>query len=366
MRKFSCFLAILWLLGCGAEPGGRTGLGSLTVGEGFACGLDSGGAAWCWGMGKNGQLGTGLGEESMRSVAVAGDHRFIDLCAGYVHACGLDDGGVAWCWGENWYGQLGNASDQRRLAPTRVETAERFKKISCGHQHTCALGVNGGAWCWGFLGWGVTTDYVDMFTPTLVDPAVDLVRIDGKSQVLSVVDAQGRGRLIPDPTVCDPGDTNDVNYGDDSPEPLRQNALWADLRLTHLCAGDGFACGLDAGGTWLCTGSMFYDGTCRTAPEPVASGRFHGLVCASVSACALAEDGAVWCMGENQWQVLGIDSPQDAVTVPAPVATARRFQAVAVNTRNQCAQDALGQAWCWGMFIYSNYNETLTRPIVIQ
>jgi len=260
---------------------------------------------------------------------------------------------------------LGNSSDQRRLAPTRVETEERFSQIACGHQHTCALGVNGGVWCWGFLGYRVTMDYYQMLAPTLVDPAVDLVRINGKSNILSVIDTEGRGRLIPDPTVCESLEMNDDNYGDDSPEPLRQNALWADLRLSDFCAGELFACGIDEAGTWLCAGNLAWESRCRLRPEPVASGRFHGLVCSDGSACALDHSGAVWCQGWNKFQVLGVDSPGEVVA-PTRIATERRFLKVAINSRNQCALDGKGQAWCWGSFIYSNYDEILTRPTVIQ
>jgi len=283
-----------------------------------------------------------------------------------VHACGLDADGAAWCWGENWDGQLGNASDARRLSPTQVETPERFTRLSCGTLHTCALGTAGGVWCWGTLGRLVTMEYFQMRTPTRVDPATDLVRIEGKAHVQAVLDAEGRGRLIPDPTVCDYSDLNDVNQGDDSPPPLRQNALWTGITLIDFCAGERFACGIDAQGTWRCAGAVYFEPGCRLAAEPVSTRRFTSLVCASDSVCALDDAGAVWCMGENQWQFLGIDSPEESVSEPMRVATDRRFSDLAINTRNQCALGAFGEAWCWGTFLSGDYADTITRPIRIH
>ncbi|PKN47277.1 MAG: hypothetical protein CVU59_03405 [Deltaproteobacteria bacterium HGW-Deltaproteobacteria-17] len=367
MHKRVLMFAVIMLAGCTSDDGGRGVLRSLSVGSGFACALDIDGAAWCWGMGKNGQLGTGFEKESMRALPVAGEHRFVGICAGYVHACGLDADGAAWCWGENWDGQLGNPSDARRLEPTRVETQERFSSLSCGWEHTCGLGTTGGLWCWGFLGRGVTGDsYFQMFTPTLIDAATDLVELEGKANVQAVLDANGRGRLIPDPTVCDFGGINDMNSGDDSPPPLRQNALWAGITLTAFCAGERFACGLAPQGIWLCTGSVYWDMPCLTAPEPVSTRRFEALACASESVCALDGSGAVWCMGENRRQSLGIDSFEESIVEPQRVATDRQFSGLAINIRNQCALDFMGQAWCWGSFIYSNDDEIITRPTRIQ
>jgi len=71
-------------------------------------------------------------------------------------------------------------------------------------------------------------------------------------------------------------------------------------------------------------------------------------------------------MGENRRQSLGIDSFEESIVEPQRVATDRQFSGLAINIRNQCALDFMGQAWCWGSFIYSNDDEIITRPTRIQ
>lgn len=89
----------------------------ISLGAGFACGLADDGAAWCWGQGTQGSLGTGtVGEPGPASrtyvhaaspVAVVGGLRFTTLDAGYDHVCGVTVDGDVWCWGGNGVAQLG-------------------------------------------------------------------------------------------------------------------------------------------------------------------------------------------------------------------------------------------------------------------
>lgn len=104
------------------------------MGKNFVCGLDLNSSAFCCGCadsepsqshvcagclsnvcikcrgGEAGQLGIAIDAPSSDNtldysieywdeVAVAGEHRFIQIVAGYLHACGLDDEYAAWCWG---------------------------------------------------------------------------------------------------------------------------------------------------------------------------------------------------------------------------------------------------------------------------
>jgi len=53
-------------------------------------------------------------------VAVTGGLMFSMLSAGDTHACGITTGGVAYCWGLNDMGQLGDGTTADRLVPTLV------------------------------------------------------------------------------------------------------------------------------------------------------------------------------------------------------------------------------------------------------
>ncbi|MEO8139749.1 MAG: Ig-like domain-containing protein [Gemmatimonadota bacterium] len=86
---------------------------SLRGGDTMLCGVAVGGAGYCWGFNDAGQLGTGSvslpGTGFSRPQALTGGLQFASIAAGSQHACGITTGGVAYCWGNNYSGQLGAA-----------------------------------------------------------------------------------------------------------------------------------------------------------------------------------------------------------------------------------------------------------------
>jgi hypothetical protein len=107
-----------------------------------ACGL-SGGAAFCWGLVQ--------GVEGSGPTRVAGDLSFQALAVGGDHACGLTTGGSAYCWGNNDQGQLGiGVVGSRVSTPAPVARDLTFASISAGYQTTCGITRNGAAYCWGY------------------------------------------------------------------------------------------------------------------------------------------------------------------------------------------------------------------------
>lgn len=95
---------------------------ALSLGRRHGCGRTEEGVTLCWGSAAEGALGDGRFEGIAASpVPVAGGHRFVDVAAGDGHACGVDLGGAAWCWGSNRRGQLGDGTrtPSSRPAPVR-------------------------------------------------------------------------------------------------------------------------------------------------------------------------------------------------------------------------------------------------------
>ncbi len=135
-----------------AVVGGHT-FTTISVGGFHTCGLDTTGAAWCWGTDSSGEVGDGNDDQEAepRPVAVAGGRSFTAISAGGFHTCALDISRTAWCWGSDAYAQIGDGDDDqgKEFAPVAVAGGRSFTAITAGTLHTCGLDTTGAAWCWG-------------------------------------------------------------------------------------------------------------------------------------------------------------------------------------------------------------------------
>ena len=156
-------------------PVGVSGFVSLTAGMSHSCALTATGAAYCWGTGAYGELGSPV-LESPAPIAVvvpAGETGFTSLAADGNHTCGLSTTGAAYCWGRNSDGQLGNNTTVDASTPAAVSLPDGvsgFARIAAGDTHTCALTSTGAAYCWGenFRGQVGDNSQIDRLTPQAV------------------------------------------------------------------------------------------------------------------------------------------------------------------------------------------------------
>ncbi len=128
-------------------------LTAISTGGYLTCAIADTGAAWCWGSGA--AAGVGLNAWDRRDEVVAaqvpGRLRFASLSTGPegAHACGLTPSGAAYCWGLNGNGQLGNGTTEAASIPVPVAGGLRFDSISAGWLHTCGITRSGSTCCWG-------------------------------------------------------------------------------------------------------------------------------------------------------------------------------------------------------------------------
>lgn len=158
-------------------PNGVSGFTRLVAGVSHTCGLTGSGAAYCWGLGFFGSLGTGSTSDSPVPVAVSlpgGVSGFAGIRSGGYHTCGLTTTGDAYCWGHNEMGQTGNGTfDQPQDAPVAVvlpNGVSGFELVALGGFHTCGLTDAGEAYCWGHNDGGQLGDgfKADLATPQAV------------------------------------------------------------------------------------------------------------------------------------------------------------------------------------------------------
>jgi alpha-tubulin suppressor-like RCC1 family protein len=133
-----------------------------------ACGVTTGGAAYCWGSNLNDDLGYGThtGPEQCAwsesyivpctrlPLAVPGVPALVSLSATGTYTCGLTSAGVAYCWGyPQSQGDLSSST-----APVAVPGGLTFATLSAGPSATCGVTTAGVAYCWGLNGNGQLGD----------------------------------------------------------------------------------------------------------------------------------------------------------------------------------------------------------------
>lgn len=125
----------------------------VSNGGAFTCGITTEGLGYCWGNQEGGRLGDGIvapvGQFTKTPVAVAGGHTFSDIAAGGDHVCAVATGGAVYCWGHNRYGQLGTGDNSDSPRPVLVTGGLTFKSVTAHQMVTCGITVAGDGYCWG-------------------------------------------------------------------------------------------------------------------------------------------------------------------------------------------------------------------------
>lgn len=131
----------------------------VAAGEEHSCAVQEDGFLLCWGDNHFGQLGHGIQEHhSFPPMPVPIDGKARTVTAGRRHTCALLRDGTVECWGKGFEGQLGDGLGRDSLTPVRVLAADstegpvplgQVTAITAGSQHTCALLENGKVYCWG-------------------------------------------------------------------------------------------------------------------------------------------------------------------------------------------------------------------------
>ncbi len=126
---------------------------SVSAGDALTCGVGTSGATACWGENGVGQLGngtTGSINATPGLVSAPAGVSFSAVSVGPAHACGLTSGGAAYCWGWNLFGELGNGTTTNSPVPTLVNApGVAFGTVSMAENSSCATDGTGAVYCWG-------------------------------------------------------------------------------------------------------------------------------------------------------------------------------------------------------------------------
>ena len=317
---------------CSTTPkavSGRRPFVSISVANGFTCGLTTSGAAYCWGHNSDGRLGTGDTLRTTVPVAVVGGLSLVSVSAGGAHSCGLTATGAAYCWGSNEHSQLGTTSAsetcQNRFSgdiipcsttPVPVSGGLTFASVTAGGGYACGLTPIGAAYCWG---------------------------------------ENSKGQL-------GIGDTLRTTV------PV---AVAGGFTFTSVSAGGAHTCGLTTTGTAYCWGYNWAghlgDGSTsdRTTPVAVSGDLAFGSVNAGDShTCGVTTSGAAYCWGNNFDGQLGNGTDVDR-TAPSAVSGGLTFATVSGSFFHTCGFTTSGTAYCWGANEFGQLGEG-TRPSALE
>lgn len=319
----------------------------------------------------------------------------VELALGLRYSCALLDGGALKCWGSDEFGVLGRDGPRQDIAdPSTIDaidfgTDRRIVRVTAGWHHACVLFEDGRARCWGRndrgqLGLGNTADYGDDPEESLSSaadlPLSNIIDLSaGVSNTCAIVAPAGaRAGSVHcwgSDTSGGIGDRAAGGFGDDEPlTALRPVSLDEGQLARAVMAGDSLGCALvgeavrcwgsNAWGT-LGTGTRCNTGderTCdgTTEPRPIRdvqglSGAdfISSLALNQAHACALDNQGALWCWGRNDQSRAGYPEASVGATLrqpPGPVnlGAGVRVVSVGLGVRHGCALDARGDVRCWG------------------
>ncbi|MEM9069694.1 MAG: hypothetical protein AAGE52_14375 [Myxococcota bacterium] len=118
----------------------------IAAGQNHSCGITLSRDLYCWGDGRNAQLGTGDRSDRAEPALIGDGYDDVDLDT--FHTCALR-AGVLECWGRNAEGQLGTEDLMDRPSPTPVTPFADWVEVSVGRFHTCAKRADNSIWCTG-------------------------------------------------------------------------------------------------------------------------------------------------------------------------------------------------------------------------
>jgi alpha-tubulin suppressor-like RCC1 family protein len=282
---------------------------ATAVGTGFnhACAIRNDGTAWCWGQNTSGQLGDGTTIDRTSPVAVVatGLPKLSAIAGGQAHTCAIGNDHSVWCWGANESGELGNGTMSDNHTPVKVTGITTAAALAIGYRHACVMDAAGAVSCWGDsffgeLGNGSLGQSNASNTPVPVQLAATAKAISAKGAETCVAETTGAVECW---GANDQGQLgNQVTDGKSAPLPVKM-VLPTD-NAVGVAVGDQFA-------------------------------------------CALTQDGAVFCAGRNEVNEIG-PGPDDHSAKVRQIPLAVTAQALFAGDRFACAVDPEGKPWCWG------------------
>jgi alpha-tubulin suppressor-like RCC1 family protein len=233
--------------------------------------------------------------------------------------------------------------------------------ITAGRAHSCAITSIGAVYCWGAnangqLGDGQapngsTTAVAATGTGDLTGIAV---QVDAGAAHTCAIDTAGLAYCWGANSAGQLGNGD----GPDQDTPVRVDALQTRT-LVEITTGDDHSCAIDDQGAVWCWGDDAHGqlgapglGASTSTPVQVstATGMTDPVVDIAAggdTTCAATATGKLYCWGQGDQGEVGDGASADR-SEPVAVSTGTTVRQVAVGAARSCAVDADGSAFCWG------------------
>jgi alpha-tubulin suppressor-like RCC1 family protein len=144
----------------------------VSAGSIHTLGIKSDGSLWAWGRNIDGQLGTGEDPTVDHDipVPVASGLPWAQVSAGWAHSLGIKSDGSLWGWGLGKNGQLGTGNPDPKSLPFQIGNDLDWISVSAGDDFSLGLRSDGCIYSWGKNDHGQLglNDTIDRFIPTLI------------------------------------------------------------------------------------------------------------------------------------------------------------------------------------------------------
>lgn len=332
------------------------GVASVASGAAQACAVLDDGTVSCWGRNQGGVLGDGTTTSSATPVKVTGLTDAVQVATASSHSCARNEAGAISCWGTNSSGALGDGTTTNATKPVATkDLTEGAVDVATGTTHTCAVAGDGTVRCWGsntFGQLGTGAAAAPSLTPVTVPGVADAVQVAAGSNFTCALTELGAVSCWGANTSGQLGNGTTKR----SPTPVPVTGL--DAGVAGISAGNEMACARLSDGTARCWGSNAHgqlgDGDVANAAEPQRVVGLKDVIAISAGAgvgghaCAVTGDGAAHCWGVNAAGQLGSDA---STSVPAPTAVAGEGKGAAIASAGNggsCAVTTKAAAVCWG------------------
>lgn len=333
-----------------------SGVVSITAGMWHTCAVTNTGGVKCWGFNSYGQLGDGTTTNSSTPLDVVSlSSGVIAVAAGSEHTCALTSLGSVKCWGSNWAGQLGDGTYNNSLVPVSVQgLSSGALVLAVGYAHSCAsTGI--GVKCWGLneqgqIGDGTVGVYLYRPSPVnVVSLSDEILSISVGKDFSCALNTQGGVKCW--------GRNSEGQLGDgtriDSTTPVPTSYLTSGV--SNISSKWQSTCAVLTGGSLKCWGmndsGQAGDSTASRLLKPVSNINFTGIAidlsAGEDHSCLRANDGNVYCWGQNDWGELG-DNSRVNRTRPTIISGLNGIIAIDNGESHSCALNSQGGVVCWG------------------